>query len=139
MEKGVAPSIIAARSQRWNSGRLLNMSATVSPRLTPRPANPPARASTRSRISPQVMETASPLVRTAVAVHHDPRGRCRQAARGGRARAIVGGDLPRERRQRPRPAVHRDDAVAGMEHAGGRLPLLHPVDAVAGLLGPVDD
>src|SRR3954452_7149815 len=49
----------------WNSGRLESISATVSPRRTPSPARPPASASTRSRSSAQVSETASSFVRTA--------------------------------------------------------------------------
>ena len=49
----------------WNSGRLENISATVSPFLTPRPASPPARASTRSRSSAKVRRIESSLVRTA--------------------------------------------------------------------------
>src|SRR5215204_5211947 len=56
---------MTARSARWNSGRLESISATVSPRLTPSLASPPASASTRSRSSPQVIETPSSLVRTA--------------------------------------------------------------------------
>ena len=65
MEKGVAPRVITARSAMWNSGRLANISATVSPFLTPRPARPPASASTRSRSSAKVSETESSFVRTA--------------------------------------------------------------------------
>src|SRR5215213_99326 len=65
MENGVAPSVIAARSAMWNSGRFESISATVSPRRTPSPARPPASASTRSRSSPHVSETASSFVRTA--------------------------------------------------------------------------
>ena len=56
---------MTARSARWNSGRLESISATVSPRFTPSLASPPASASTRSRSSPQVIETPSSLVRTA--------------------------------------------------------------------------
>src|SRR5215218_49872 len=56
---------MTARSARWNSGRLESISATVSPRLTPSSASPPASASTRSRSSPHVSATSSPFVRTA--------------------------------------------------------------------------
>ena len=55
----------AARSQMWNSGRLESISATLSPRCTPRPARPPASASTRSRSSAHVIVMSSPLVRIA--------------------------------------------------------------------------
>ena len=49
----------------WNSGRLPSISATVSPRLTPSFASPPASASTRSRSCAQVRETLSSGQRTA--------------------------------------------------------------------------
>ncbi len=49
----------------WNSGRLESSRATVSPRLTPRPARPPASASTRSRSCDHVSEISSSFVRTA--------------------------------------------------------------------------
>src|SRR3954453_9555518 len=55
---------MAARSARWNSGRLVSSSAMHCPRSRPRRASPPASASTRSRISPHVIDTSSPLVRT---------------------------------------------------------------------------
>src|SRR6185312_3854003 len=48
-----------------NSGRLPIISATVSPRPTPRPASPRASALTRVRSSPHVSETSSSSVRTA--------------------------------------------------------------------------
>src|ERR1700761_5059099 len=47
-----------------NSGRLESMSATASPWPTPRPARPPAIASTRPSSSLQVSDTASSGVRT---------------------------------------------------------------------------
>ncbi len=65
MLKGVAPSVIAARSAIANSGRLEIISATVSPRLTPRRASPPASASERSRNCAHVSEISSSSVRTA--------------------------------------------------------------------------
>ena len=65
IENGTAPRCIAAASTRWNSGRLVSRKATVSPRPTPRPARPPAYSRTRAEYSPQVMETASPRVRSA--------------------------------------------------------------------------
>src|SRR3954449_5939964 len=49
----------------WNSGRLENISPTVSPLVTPSLARPPARASTRSRSSAHVSEIESSFVRTA--------------------------------------------------------------------------
>src|SRR3954471_16265056 len=55
---------MAARSARWNSGRLVSSSAMHCPRSRPSLARPPASASTRSRISPHVIVTSSPLVRT---------------------------------------------------------------------------
>src|SRR5436305_12804445 len=50
----------------WNSGRLLSMIATASPRPTPSSARPPATASTRARSWAQVNETRSSAVRTAM-------------------------------------------------------------------------
>jgi hypothetical protein len=41
------------------------MSATVSPRSTPRPASPAARSRTRSAYSRQLIDVAPPLVRRA--------------------------------------------------------------------------
>src|SRR3954468_3738516 len=41
------------------------MSATLSPRFTPRPASPAARSRTRSAYSRQVIDTAPPSVRSA--------------------------------------------------------------------------
>src|SRR5690348_4003286 len=57
--------MIAARSARWNSGRLPSIRAIVSPLRSPSSCRPPASASTRSRSSPHVQEISSSLVRTA--------------------------------------------------------------------------
>src|SRR3954453_5385095 len=65
MENGVARRVIAARSQRWNSGRLESRMARVSPAPRPSSARPPAMASTRSRAWAQVRLTLSSLVRKA--------------------------------------------------------------------------
>ncbi|SKU14872.1 Uncharacterised protein [Mycobacteroides abscessus subsp. abscessus] len=48
-EKGVAPQCNTAVSHRWNSGRFVSISATVSPGPTPNPARPKAISRTRSR------------------------------------------------------------------------------------------
>jgi hypothetical protein len=65
-ENGVAPTVMAARSARWNSNWLGNMSAIVSPRLSPSLLRPAASASVRLRRSAQVIENSSPFVRIAV-------------------------------------------------------------------------
>src|SRR3954452_2542735 len=88
MENGVAPTIIAARSARWNSGRFPSISAIASPLRRPRACRPAARASTRSRSSPQVHETSSSLVRTATSS-------ARSADVMRKASAIVAASTPR--------------------------------------------
>src|SRR4051794_17765327 len=88
MENGVAPTIIAARSARWNSGRLPSISAIVSPLRSPSPCRPAAKASTRSRSSPHVHEISSSLVRTATSP-----ARCAEVMRN--ASAIVAASTPR--------------------------------------------
>src|SRR6266545_7152341 len=67
MENGIAPACSAPVSTRWNSGRLVSMMPTVSPRFTPRPASPAAIRLTRSAYSRQVMLTAPSGVRNATA------------------------------------------------------------------------
>src|SRR6476469_6271487 len=66
MEKGAAPRCMIAASARWNSGRLLSISATVVPRPTPILASPAASSDTRSAYSPQVQLNSSCRVRIAV-------------------------------------------------------------------------
>src|SRR4051812_39996573 len=56
---------MAAVSARWNSGRLVSISPTVSPRLTPSAASPAAMRRTPSAYSDQVTLSASALVRRA--------------------------------------------------------------------------
>src|SRR5919202_1704219 len=56
---------MAAASTQWNSGRFVSRRAIVSPRLSPRPASPPASARTLSPYSAQVMLNSSPFVRSA--------------------------------------------------------------------------
>src|SRR6266571_2508751 len=65
MENGTAPRWNAAVSTRWNSGRLVIISATVSPWPTPSPARPAATPWTRLAYSCQVSVTAPPGVRSA--------------------------------------------------------------------------
>jgi hypothetical protein len=67
MENGAAPRCSAAVSTRWNSGRLVSSTPTVSPWPTPRAANPAASLRTRSAYSRQVMATLFPGVRNATA------------------------------------------------------------------------
>src|SRR3954453_7538215 len=88
MENGVAPTIIAARSARWNSGRLPSISAIVSPLRRPSACRPAASASTRSRSSPHVHATSSSLVRTATSP-------ARWAEVSRKASAIVAASTPR--------------------------------------------
>src|SRR3954469_3610436 len=88
MENGVAPTIIAARSAWWNSGRLPSMRAIVSPLRSPSAARLLARRSTRVRSSAQVQDTAPPLVRTATSS-----ARCSAVSR--KASAIVAASTPR--------------------------------------------
>ena len=64
-ENGAAPRWNAAVSTRWNSGRLVIISATVSPRPTSSPASPAAIRRTLAAYCPQVMVTAPPGARSA--------------------------------------------------------------------------
>src|SRR5215204_6451324 len=67
IENGRAPRCIAAASTRWNSGRLVSISASVSPRRSPRAWRPPAMRRTRSAYSRQVISSAPFFVRRATA------------------------------------------------------------------------
>jgi hypothetical protein len=67
MENGVAPRCIAAVSTRLNSGRLVIINATVSPRPTPSAASPPAIRRTRSAYSAQLISIPPPGVLSATA------------------------------------------------------------------------
>src|SRR6202008_2530917 len=64
------PRCMAAASATWNSGRLVSISPTVSPRPTPSAASPAATRSTRCAYSVQVQLTASPFVRSATVSPH---------------------------------------------------------------------
>lgn len=61
----MAPRCWAARSTGKNSTRLVIISATVSPRLTPSPARPAARRRTSSARARQVTVRVAPTVRRA--------------------------------------------------------------------------
>ncbi|SHS86740.1 Uncharacterised protein [Mycobacteroides abscessus subsp. abscessus] len=83
-EKGVAPQCNTAVSHRWNSGRFVSISATVSPGPTPNPARPKAISRTRSRYRRHVITTPSPTVRSAT------RSGCCAAVRWNAAQSVAG-------------------------------------------------
>src|SRR3954451_11536898 len=84
MENGVAPTIIAAMSARWNSGRLLIISAIVSPRRRPRPCSAPASASAFSRSSAHVYSVEPSSARTAPSSARSP-----EVSRNASARLVA--------------------------------------------------
>ena len=65
MEKQVAPTCMAAQSQRLKAGRLTSMKPTTSPRFTPRASNAAARLRTVSAYSPQLASKSESLRRSA--------------------------------------------------------------------------
>src|SRR6266702_7465162 len=94
-ENGTAPRWNAAVSTRWNSGRLVIISATVSPLRTPSPASPAAISRTRPAYSRQVIVTAPPGVRSATSCGYRatvPWNASQNVA--GEARSVIAASTP---------------------------------------------